>query len=99
MEQNVERYNKSKFNYENFINEIKSAFIDETLNEKIATENKPRKYLSIYKPTFKNKENCDKIIKEIASKTKCNAIDIFKVLKSSDIYSSGKYNKHNLLNK
>jgi len=90
LEQNVERYNKSKFNYENFINEIKSAFIDETLNEKIATENKPRKYLSIYKPTFKNKENCDKIIKEIACKTKCNVIDIFKVLKSSDIYSSGK---------
>ncbi|OUM64050.1 hypothetical protein PIROE2DRAFT_9280, partial [Piromyces sp. E2] len=88
--QNVERYNKSKFNYENFINEVKSAFIDESINEKIVTENKPRKFLSIYKPTFKNKESCDKVIKEIACKTKCNIIDIFKVLKSGDIYSTGK---------
>ncbi|KAG4099223.1 hypothetical protein H8356DRAFT_1668791 [Neocallimastix lanati (nom. inval.)] len=90
LEQNVERYNTGKFNYENFINEINSAFLDESINDKIVTDNKPRKYLSIYKPTFKNKEKCEKVIKEIASNTKCNILDIFKILKSNDIYSSGK---------
>eukprot|EP00833_Pecoramyces_ruminatium_P016532 jgi/Orpsp1_1/1190564/evm.model.d7180000079801.2 len=90
LEQNIETYNKSKFNYENFVNQVNSAFLDETIHDKIVTENKPRKYLSIYKPTFKNKENCDKVIKEIANKTKCNIIDIFKILKSSDTNSLGK---------
>ncbi|ORX82107.1 hypothetical protein BCR32DRAFT_267873 [Anaeromyces robustus] len=90
LEQNVEKYNKGKFNYDNFVNKVKSAFVEESIGDKIVTENKPRKYLSIYKPTFKNKENCDKVIKEIASKTKCNVIDIYKVLKSSDTCSSGK---------
>jgi len=90
IEQNVEKYDNGKFNYENFVNEVNSAFVEDSIKDKIVTENKPRKYLSIYKPTFKNKENCEKIIKEIASKTKCNILDIFRVLKSSDTCSLGK---------